>query len=61
MEYRVLTSRAIHSTLGCVSKDDALEDMVNLAIQEGWITKGGIGVSMQNGNIRYYQAMIKKD
>jgi len=36
-----------------------LEERVARYISEGWIPQGGVCVCYQDGDIRYYQAMIK--
>ena len=36
-----------------------LEERVAHYISEGWVPQGGVCVSYQGGDVRYYQAMIK--
>jgi hypothetical protein len=44
-----------------VNVDSALflEERVTYYMSMGWILQGGVCVSYQGGDLRYYQAMIK--
>jgi hypothetical protein len=50
MQYRIVNTDTI----------SFLEERVAQYISEGWVPQGGIGITLEDGSIRYYQAMIRK-
>jgi hypothetical protein len=49
MQYRIVN----------VDSVSFLEERIKQYISEGWTPQGGVCVSYQGGDLRYYQAMIK--
>ncbi len=51
MQYRIVSTDTI----------SFLEERVAHYISEGWVPQGGISITLEDGLIRYYQAMIKNE
>jgi hypothetical protein len=50
MQYKIVSTDTI----------SFLEERVAHYISAGWIPQGGISITLEDGLIRYYQAMIRK-